>query len=143
MERTDVLSTGLLAKEKPEVIDNLNNGQGTFLYNNNIKQVRVAESKDGGIMLADSEQSATGTMWQYDSCRVEYPKTAENIFSTLLTAKYPEKTEIKLLNDYQSAVIGLLSEDAKIPYENFLKDRIAIRKMVEADCETYNIPNDL
>lgn len=56
MERTDVLSTGLLVKEKPEVIDNLNNGQGTFLYNHNIKQVNVVESKDGGITLADSEK---------------------------------------------------------------------------------------
>lgn len=143
MERTDVLSTGLLAKEKPEVIDSLNNGQGTFLYNHNIKQVNVVESKDGGITLADSEKTATGKMWQYDSCRVEYPKTADNIFSTLLTAKYPAKTENKLMNEYQSAQIGLLSADAKIPYENFLKDRLAIRKMVDADCTTYNIPNDL
>mgnify|MGYP000793354428 CR=1 FL=1 len=31
----NVLTTGLLAKTKPEVIDSLNNGQGTFLYNHN------------------------------------------------------------------------------------------------------------
>lgn len=30
----NVLTTGLLAKTKPEVIDSLNNGQGTFLYRN-------------------------------------------------------------------------------------------------------------
>ena len=47
------------------------------------------------------------------------------------------------MNEYQSAMIGLLSADAKTPYENFLKDRLAIRKMVDVDCATYNIPNDL
>ena len=123
----NVLTTGLLAKTKPELIDSLNNGQGTFLYNHNIK---------------DAER-ATGTMFQYDSVRVEYPKTADNIFSTLLTARYPAKTESKLVNEYQSAMLGLLAESAKSPYENFLKDRLAIREMVDADCETYNIPMDL
>jgi hypothetical protein len=133
---SSVLTTGLLAKTKPEVIDNLNNGQGTFLYNHNIKEVKVIADKEGGIEI-------TGTMFQYDSVRVEYPKTADNIFSTLLTARYPAKTESKLVNEYQSAMLGLLAESAKAPYEDFLKDRLAIREMVDADCETYNIPMDL
>lgn len=140
---TNVLTIGLLSKTKPEVIDDLKNGQGTFLYNHNIKEVKVIEDKDGGMEITKSAKSATGTMFQYDSVRVEYPKTADNIFSTLLTAKYPTKTESKLVNEYQSAVLGLLAEDAKIPYENFLKDRLEIRKMVDADAETYKIPMDL
>ena len=44
----NVLTTGLLAKTKPEVIDSLNNGQGTFLYNHNIKEVKVIADKEGG-----------------------------------------------------------------------------------------------
>lgn len=139
----NVLTIGLLAKTKPEVIDYLNNGQGTFLYNHNIKEVKVIADKEGGIEITTDAERATDTMFQYDSLRVEYPKTGDNIFSTLLTAKYPEKTENKLMNEYQSAILGLLSEEAKLPYENFLKDRLAIRKMVDADCETYNIPMDL
>ena len=140
---TNVLSTELLAKEKPVVIDELNNGQGTFLYNHNIKEVSVVEDEHGGVAITLMEEEATGKRWQYDSVRVEYPKTADNIFSTLLTAKYPAKTESKLMNEYQSAVLGIMSEEAKIPYENFLRDRLAIRSMVDADCETYNIPTDL
>lgn len=139
----NVLSKGLLAKEKPVVIDDLNNGQGTFLYNHNIKEVSVVEDEHGGVTITLLEEEATGKMWQYDSVRVEYPKTADNIFSTLLTAKYPAKTESKLMNEYQSAVLGILSEEAKIPYENFLRDRLTIRQMIDADCETYNIPVDL
>ena len=128
----NVLTTGLLAKTKPEVIDSLNNGQGTFLYNHNIKEVKVIADKEGGIEITTDAERATGTMFQYDSVRVEYPKTADNIFSTLLTARYPAKTESKLVNEYQSAMLGLLAESAKSPYENFLKDRLAIREMVDA-----------
>ena len=140
---TNVLSTELLAKEKPVVIDELNNGQGTFLYNHNIKEVSVVEDEHGGVAITLREEEAKVKRWKYDSVRVEYPKTADNIFSTLLTAKYPAKTESKLMNEYQSAVLGIMSEEAKIPYENFLRDRLAIRSMVDADCETYNIPTDL
>ena len=41
MEKVSVLTTGLLSKEKPIVIDDLKNGQGTFLYNHNIHEVLV------------------------------------------------------------------------------------------------------
>ena len=68
---------------------------------------------------------------------------ADNIFSTLITAKYPAKTESKLVNEYQSATLGLMDESAKKPYEDFLKDRLAIRTMIDNDCETLNIPMDL
>ena len=137
------LITGLLAKTRPVVIEDLNNGQGTFLYNHNITEVQVIESEMGGVEITQDPKAATGTMFQYDSVRVEYPKTADHIFSTLLTAKYPTDRENKLVNEYQSAEIGLLPPDSKVPYENFLKDRLAIRNMVDTDCETYNIPMDL
>lgn len=143
METTG-LFIGLLADEKPEVIYDLYNGQGTFMYNHNIKEVSVIKEKEDGITVtSDDDEKATGKMFQYDSVRVEYPKTADNIFSTLLTAKYPSKTESKLMNEYQSAMLGLLDESYKKPYEDFLKDRLAIRNMIDADAETYNIPTDL
>lgn len=140
----NVLTTGLLADKMPEVIYDLYNGHGTFLYNHNIKEVPVIKDKDGGITVTTSkDKKANGTMFRYDSVRVEYPKTADNIFSTLLTAKYPSKTESKLMNEYQSAVLGLMDESYKKPYEDFLKDRLAIRSMVDADAAMYNIPTDL
>lgn len=143
MAKTDVLTTNLLANEKPAVIEDLNNGQGTFLYNHNIKEVLVVESEMGGIEITTDPDAATGTMYQYDSVRVEYPRTADNIFGTLLQAKYPSDRESKLVNEYQSAELGILSPDAKVGYENFLRDRKAIREMVDADCSTLNIPMEL
>lgn len=105
--------------------------------------MEIVADEMGGIHIANDGETPTGTMWQYDSLRVEYPKTADNIFSTLVTAKYPANTESKLVNEYQSAVLGLMEESAKKPYEDFLKDRLAIRTMIDNDCETLNIPMDL
>nr|DAF67762.1 MAG TPA: hypothetical protein [Caudoviricetes sp.] len=139
----DVLTTKLLAKSKPAVIEDLNNGQGSFLYNHNIVEVDVEESEMGGVTVTTDPGKATGKMFQYDSVRCEYPKTADNIFGTLLQAKYPTDKESKLVNEYQSAVIGIMAPDAKVGYENFLRDRLAIRNMVDGDCETLNIPTDL
>lgn len=128
---------------EPEVIDNLNNGQGTFLYNHNIEEVLVIEDEMGGETLTDDEELATKKAYKYDSVRVEYPKTADNIFATLLTAKYPANVESKLINEYQCAQMGLLPESAADAYVAYLKDRLAIRAMVDADCAKFNIPTDM
>lgn len=138
-----ILSIGLLSPTRPQVIDPYNNGQGTVLYNHNIVEVDVIKDEMGGITITDNPETATGKMFKYDSLRVEYPTTADNIFSTLLSAKYPANTESKLVNEYQSAVLGLLPETYKAPYEDFLRDRLAIRNMVDCDCSTLNIPMDL
>ncbi len=147
MAKTNVLTTGLLAKDKPVVIDDLKNGQGTFLYNHNIKQVLVIEDENGGITITDDEQKATGTMWMYDSLRVEYPKTRKNIYATLLEAKYPQDIQQKLVNDYQAAQMGILEDDeadaAIAAYTAFLTDRKAIKAMVKQDCQEQGIPEDL
>ena len=39
---TSILSKGLLSEQRPQVIDPYNNGQGTFLYNHNIKEVELS-----------------------------------------------------------------------------------------------------
>lgn len=147
MEKVSVLTTGLLSKEKPIVIDDLKNGQGTFLYNHNIHEVLVIEDENGGITITDDEKKATGKMWQYDSLRVEYPKTRKNIYATLLEARYPQDVQQKYLNDYQAAQMEILEDDeadaAIAAYRAFLNDRKAIKAMVTEDCANHNIPNDL
>lgn len=140
---TSILSLGVLSNDRPPIIDPYNNGLGTFLYNHNIVEVDVVKDEMGGIIPTDDPEKATGKMFQYDSLRVEPPMTADHIFSTLLTAKYPPNTESKLLNEFQSASMGLLEKSAKKPYEAFLRDRLAIRSMVDEDCASLGIPVDL
>jgi hypothetical protein len=140
---TKILSIGLLSENRPDSIFDYKNGQGSFLYNHNIKEVMVIKDENGNISVTDDDSKKTGTMFQYDSVRCEYPRTADNIFLTLLTAKYSENKQTKLINEYQSAELGLMDSSYKDNYEAFLKDRISIRDMVDADCKTLNIPDSL
>ena len=79
--------------------------------------------------------------------RVEYPRTGNNILETLLTEKYPQDQQQKLVNDYQAAQLGILEDEeadnAGASYKAFLQDRKAIKAMVKADCVTYNIPDSI
>lgn len=134
MEKTNSLTIGLVSEKRPDVIFDLKNGQGSFLFNHNIKEVEASEL-DGF-----ENDDVAGTVFVYDSLRCEYPKTADNIFSTLLAAKYSPQRESKLLNEYQSAQNGILDESYKEPYLDFLRDRLAIREMINNECETLNIP---
>lgn len=147
MEKSNVLSIGLTSNERPEVIDDLRNGQGTILYNHNIKEVPVVTDDEGNVSEADDPKKATGTIFVYDSLRVEYPKTRKNIYATLLEARYPQDVQQKLLNDYQAAQMEILEDDeadaAIVAYRAFLNDRKAIKAMVTEDCANHNIPNDL
>lgn len=143
MDNKERLTTNLLAEERPEVIENLHNGQGTVHYNHNIKEVLVKENEGGALEVVTEEAEATGKRFQYDALRVEYPTTRNNILATLLNAKYDSNQESKLENDYNAAKEGILDESAKEPYLAFLRDRKALKEMVEADCEPLNIPNSL
>lgn len=142
------LKTGLISVDKPQVIDDLKNGQSTFNYNHNIKEVEV-EQNAGNTEAGEGEGSEPKKVksWQYDSLRVEYPRTGNNILETLLTEKYPQDQQQKLVNDYQAAQLGILEDEeadnAIVSYKAFLQDRKAIKAMVKADCVTYNIPDSI
>ncbi|HAE42257.1 MAG TPA: hypothetical protein DCG34_04975 [Clostridiales bacterium] len=139
MEKKNLLSIGLLSKRHPDTFFDLKNGQGTFMYNHNIKEVLVIEDLDGGATITEDAEESTARMFQYDSLRCEFPKNSDNIFATLLEANYPPQKESQLWNEYKSAELGLLDESFKEPYEAFLADRLLIKAMVELDCEAQNI----
>ena len=147
MEKNNVLTIGLISKDRPVVIDDLKNGQGTILYNHNIVEVPVVYDEDGNMIEVEDPKDATATVFRYDSLRVEYPKTANNITQTLLEAHYPQDVQQKLINDYQASQIGILEDDeadaAIAAYRAFLSDRKAIKAMVKADCAANHIPDDL
>lgn len=142
------LKTGLISVDKPQVIDDLRNGQSTFNYNHNIKEIEV-EQNAGNTEAGEGEGSEPKKVksWQYDSLRVEYPRTGNNILETLLTEKYPQDQQQKLVNDYQAAQLGILEDEeadnAVASYKAFLQDRKTIKAMVKADCVTYNIPDSI
>lgn len=141
MKKENNLSLGLLSERLPETFHDLNNERGSFLYNHNIYQVSVLKDDEGGItVIADDEDAPK--MYRYDSLRCDFAKNADSIFAELLASHYSLEKESKLLNEYNSAELGFLSEEHKEPYEAFLLHRINLRDMVMEDCTINNVPLD-
>ncbi len=141
MKKENNLSLGLLSENRPETFFDLKNDRGSFLYNHNIFQVSVVKDENGGITIIPDSKDAQ-KMYRYDSLRCDLSKNVDNIFAELLAAHYSPETESKLVNEFNSAQVGLLPDEYKTAYEAFLLHRINLREMVMEDCTTNNIPLD-
>ncbi|WP_080902961.1 hypothetical protein [Parabacteroides sp. Marseille-P3160] len=113
MER---LTKKLFSTFRPNIFDWINDYQ--VLYNHNIEE-GVQEETEGFF---------------YDSLLVDYPVNSNTIFKTLIEELYPVSVENKLRNDYEASVLGIVTEERKQPYLNFLALRKNTHEMVEQDC---------
>lgn len=129
--KTDILKIGLTSKEVQPTFDNIDRVKGTTLYN---FQQQWVEKED--------EEGKKVRVNQYNSLLVPYPLTRKHVFQQLITAKYEADDENKLLNDYNSAMLGLENESKKQPYIDFLADRKQLHAMVVADCASNNVPEE-
>lgn len=129
--KTDILKIGLTSKEVQPTFDNIDRVKGTTLYN---FQQQWVEKED--------EEGKKVRVNQYNSLLVPYPLTRKHVFQQLITAKYEADDENKLLNDYNSAMLGLEDESKKQPYIDFLADRKQLHAMVVADCASNNVPEE-
>lgn len=129
--KTDILKIGLTSKEVQPTFDNIDRVKGTTLYN---FQQQWVEKED--------EEGKKVRVNQYNSLLVPYPLTRKHVFQQLITAKYEADDENKLLNDYNSAMLGLEDESKKQAYIDFLADRKQLHAMVVADCASNNVPEE-
>ena len=108
-------------------------GNGSYLYRYNIEEVdRPAQ-----------EGEEAGKQGQYEEVTVWAPITANKITEKVLTSRWDANYEQKLVNEYNSAQMGLLSEEEatrKIEaYRAFLTERAALKAQVDSDCEELGI----
>lgn len=71
------------------------------------------------------------------------PVTANKITEAAINAMWPIEYEQKLVNEYNSALLGLLPEDeanAKIgAYRSFLAERAKLKAKIDEDCKNLGI----
>ena len=116
---------------KPSVLEAV--GNGSYLYHYDMTEVdRPAQ-----------EGEAAGKQWQYEEVTVWAPITANKITKKVLTSKWDANYEQKLVNEYNSAQMGLLSEEEATrkteAYRVFLTERAALKEQVDSDCEALGI----
>lgn len=110
-------------------------GNGSYHYRYNINEV------DKPSQGEDVEQSQT--QWECEEVTVWAPLSANKITEKVLTERWDGNHEQKLVNEYNSAQIGLLSEEEAAlrieAYKAFLTERAALKAMVDSDCEEIGI----
>lgn len=111
--------------KQPQVFEDCNNG--SYAYNFDIKEIQVPTIEEG----------KTFTNWICEQVKVWLPLSANKITEAVINEKYPNNYEAKLINEYNSATLGIIAEprDAeKInAYKAFLTERQRLKEQVDKD----------
>ena len=117
--------------QKPKVLEAV--GNGSYLYRYNI----IEEQTEA------TEQTEQQTQWSCEEVTVWAPISANKITEKVLTEKWDNNYEQKLVNEYNAAVMGMLSEDVaqkrKDAYMTFLQERAELKNIVDNDCKEMGI----
>lgn len=116
-------------------------GNGSFRYRYNIREeekpVQASENSE------TAQEAQAQPQWVCEEVTVWAPLSANKITEKVLTERWDGNYEQKLVNEYNSAQIGLLSEEeaaARIEaYRAFLTERTALKSQVDADCAELGI----
>lgn len=115
-------------------------GNGSFLYRYDIQEV---EKTSQGSSEDGTEEVQTGTQWQCQEVTVWAPLTSNKITAAVISDRWDNDYEQKLVNEYNAAVLGLLSEEEatarKEAYTAFLTERSALKTQVDADCAELGV----
>lgn len=118
--------------EKPSVISEV--GNGSVLYRYGITEVEVWQ----GEWLP-----STRKQYACQEIVVWLPVTSDKITEAVITDRWDSNYEQKLVNEYNSAKLGLLDKDAAArcidAYTAYLRERIALKAQVDADCAALGI----
>lgn len=116
-------------------------GNGSFRYRYNIREeekpVQASENSE------TAQEAQAQPQWVCEEVTVWAPLSANKITEKVLTERWDGNYEQKLVNEYNSAQMGLLSEEAAAArieaYRAFLTERTALKSQVDADCAELGI----
>lgn len=116
-------------------------GNGSFRYRYNIREeekpVQASENSE------TAQEAQAQPQWVCEEVTVWAPLSANKITEKVLTERWDGNYEQKLVNEYNSAQMGLLSEEEAAArteaYRAFLTERTALKSKVDADCAELGI----
>ena len=112
---------------------------GAVIYSFHIEEKQVEQV----VRTNDGEETTTETQYDFDTVRTYLPISSNKLLQAVITDAYPSDYEQKLVNEYNSAVMGLYDAETaerKIDaYKAFLQARDELKAMVEADCKEAGI----
>ena len=112
-------------------------GNGSYLYRWYIEEIQVPNNSDS---------ETTVSKWQCEEVTVWLPVTPNKVTEAVITSKWDNNYERKLVNDYNAAKLGVYgsttSTEAKekvAAYTAYLNERKALKEQIDADCAELGI----
>ena len=122
---------------KPSIFEAV--GNGSYIYRWNIEEVQVSEQANEG----EQEAGSNRVQYRCEEVLVWGTVTSNKITQAVISAIAGSDHEQKLINEYNAAVLGLLSSEEAdrtiSAYKAFLERRAAIKAQVDADCAELGI----
>lgn len=122
---------------KPSIFEAV--GDGSYIYRWNIEEVQVSEQANEG----EQEAGSNRVQYRCEEVLVWGTVTSNKITQAVISAIAGSDHEQKLINEYNAAVLGLLSSEEAdrtiSAYKAFLERRSAIKAQVDADCAELGI----
>lgn len=120
---------------KPSIFEA--NGDGSYIYRWNIKEVEIA---------AGGESEETATKWECEEVIVWGTVTSDKLTEAVIGKMCPVGREQKLINEFNAANLGVYgaktstaAQEKIAAYKSFLTERDALKAQVDADCATLKI----
>lgn len=108
-------------------------GNGSYLYRWDISESEVSESFSG----------ESTRQWKCQEVTIWPPLTSNKITQAVIGELWDGDYEQKLINEYNSAVMGIYDEVLAVEkietYKSFLAERKRIKELVDTDCAELNI----
>lgn len=108
-------------------------GNGSYIYRWDIEEVKVEST----------EEQSDEVQYSCLEVVVWAPITSNKIMKEVMSAMYPNNREQKYINEYNSATLGVYSDDVaaeKIQaYKDFLVERDGLKSQVDSDCKELGI----
>ena len=112
-------------------------GNGSYLYRWNIEEIQVPDNSDS---------ETTVIKWQCEEVTVWLPVTPNKVTEAVITSKWDNNYEQKLVNDYNAAKLGVYGSttsteatEKMAAYTAYLNERKALKEQIDADCAELGI----
>ena len=112
-------------------------GNGSYLYRWNIEEIQVPDNSDS---------ETTVIKWQCEEVTVWSPVTPNKVTEAVITLKWDNNYEQKLVNDYNAAKLGVYGSttsteatEKMAAYTAYLNERKALKEQINADCAKLGI----
>ena len=110
-------------------------GNGSFMYRWNIEEIQVPDNSE-----------TTVSKWQCEEVTVWSTVTPNKLTEAVITSKWDNNYEQKLVNDYNAAKLGVYgsttsteAKEKEAAYTAYLNERKALKEQIDADCAELGI----